>query len=258
MGTVHQERSVSTGGEHMSLDHHLVLNAIQDQLSELGIPSSIVGSQVRLDEWPTVAISLDHSEDVTDPDIGSSVRVFHLHLTLALNHERPDSAILSCATGMGRNIEEAVANAAKQWCQTTVPPVLSVLAQRPVYDAEWFAPDDPYGLPGWELFSSPYLVRGDAQTRTLVAYLEEQPLIPSVSSVLLAEMKPSTLFTTVALYRGQVGDKTYADSFIDGHLNERVTQALLDLPWPDIAGFHSVRLFLFCMPAAGRVPQDEA
>lgn len=242
----------------MGLDPHLILNTIQDQLTALEIPSSIVGSQVRLDDWPTVAISLDHSEDVTDPEIGSSVRVFHLHLTLALNHERPDSVIPSCATGMGRSIEDAVANAAKQWCQTTVPPVLSVLAQRPIYDAEWFAPDDLYGLPGWELFSSPYLVRGEAQTRTLIAYLEEHPLIPSVSGVLLAEMNPSALFTTVALYRGQVGDQTYADGFIDGRLNERVTQALLDLPWPDIAGFHSVRLFLFCMPAAGRTPQDEA
>jgi hypothetical protein len=242
----------------MGLDLQLVLNSIQGQLTVQGIPSSIVGSEVRLEEWPTVAIAVNHGEDVTDPDIGSSVRVFHLHLTLGLNHERPDSAIPSCATGMGRSIEDAVANAAKQWCQTTVPPVLSVLAQRPVYDAEWFAPDDPYGLPGWELFSSPYLVRGDAQTRTLVAYLEEHPLIPSVSGVLLTEMDPSALFTTVALYRGQVGDQTYADCFINGRLNERVTRALLDLPWPDIAGFHSVRLFLFCMPAAGRTPQDEA
>lgn len=242
----------------MGLDHHLVLHAVQDQLTGQGIPSSIVDNHVRLAEWPTVAISLDHGEDVTDPAIGSSVRVYHLHLSLALNHERPDSAIPSCATGMGQSTEDAVANAARQWCQTTVPPVLSVLAQRPVHDAEWFAPDDPYGLAGWELLSSPYLVRGDAQARSVVAYLEEHPLVPSVSGALLAELEPSALFTTVALYRGQVGDQTYADCFIDGRLNERVTQALLDLPWPDVAGFHSVRLCLFCMPDTARTPQGEA
>jgi hypothetical protein len=192
------------------------------------------------------------------PDIGPSARVFHLHLTLALNHEHPDSTIPTCATGVGRSAEDAIANAARQWCQTTVPPVLSVLAQRPVHDAEWFALDDPYGLPGWELFSSPYLVRGDAQARRLVAHLDEHPLLPSLSDTLLAEMDASALFTTVALYRGQVGEEVYADCFIDGRLNARATQALLGLPWPEVAGFHSVRLFLFCMPAAIQTPQGEA
>lgn len=242
----------------MALDHHLVLNSIQDQLTALDIPSSIVGSEVRLEEWPTVAIAVDHGEDVTDPEIGSSVRVFHLHITLALNHERLDSAILGCATGMGRSTEDAVANAAKQWCQTTLPPVLSVLAQRPVYDAEWFAPDGPVWPPRLGAVLEP-LPRARRLAGTHPGRLPGgAPPHTERERRPLAEMNPSALFTTVVLYRGQVGDQTYADCFIDGRLNEQVTRALLDLPWPDIAGFHSVRLFLFCMPAAGRTPQDEA
>ncbi len=236
----------------MSIEQSVVLTTLHEKLTTFGIPCSIQNSQIRLDEWPTVAIFLNHIEDVTDPTLRSSAKILHLYLTFALNHERSDSAITSYVTGIGISEAKALSDAATQWCQSVVPPILSVFHQRPSYGAEWFAPDDPYGLTGWELFSSPYLIRGDTEAGSVMSHLDAHPLLPSLSEILLTEMTSSALFTTVSLYRGQVGEDIYADCFINGQYNERVTQALRNLPWPHINNFHSVRLFLFCMQDSRR------
>lgn len=226
----------------------LALQVIQSLLATSGIACSLAGGGVRFERWPTVGIFATHVEhEENDYPSGERIALAHLDLAVALNVEREDSLIASCATGIGTSLADAIANAVDQWCACVIPPIFSLLHQQAMYGTLWL----PDGLPGWDLFVSPYVMRGQGVDVDLGPFLERNPLVEALGDVLLAELPPGRLFNTVMLYRGQNGNNVFVDCYMNGEKSEAAELALLGLPWPDIERFHSVRMFLFCMPSRG-------
>ncbi|KAB8144840.1 hypothetical protein F8S13_03105 [Chloroflexia bacterium SDU3-3] len=224
------------------------LQVIQSFLAASDIACSLQGGGVRFARWPTVGVFVTHAEhEENSYPSGEQISLVHLDLAVALNVEREDSLIVSCATGIGAGLGDAVANAADQWCACVIPPIFSLLHQQAMYGTLWL----PDGLPGWDLFVSPYVMRGQDVQADLGPFLEQQPLVVSLGHALLAELPPERMFNTVMLYRGQNGNNVFVDCYINGEKSEPAELALLGLPWPDIERFHSVRLFVFCMRSQG-------
>ena len=229
-----------------------LIDALAQGLTELGLDSYREDGAVRFRQWPTVAVTVGATA-VTDKQ---DTLLLHADLAFAYNAAKPDSLMRTCVTGVGSDRDEAAMDAASVWVRSWAPPLISVLNSAPVLGAEWFPASAPDTVPGWDAFSSPYVLRGlhhDAEALTRI--LETMPLLGLVREELPRYLDASSLLHSVSLFVGAVGTTTYAEVQIDGAIVADLAARLTVLPrWED-AQWGTARQCLVLINAAARAQQ---
>jgi hypothetical protein len=201
--------------------------ALQHGLTDLQLDAYRVDGAVRFRRWPTIALSVGGVSVVEKQD----AVLLHADITFAYNAARPDSELRTCVTGIGSDLEQARIDAATDWIRSWAPPLISVLNSGPSLGAEWFPAAGPDGVPGWDAFSSPYILRRSQQeSASLVRTLETTPLLGLVRDDLPRHLDPSRLLHTVALFVGGMGEATYSEVQIDGAIVSDIGPRLAALP----------------------------
>jgi hypothetical protein len=226
-----------------------IASAIADSLSELGCAAVADDHTVTLATWSTVCIDVVHSSAERHPD-GSVV--LHTNVHFFLNRSRSDSLVRTCSTGLGASIDAASLDAALMWTKTEAPPLLSVLFQEPRFDAEWFPDGDPGGIPGWDVFSSPYVFRGlPVDTAALTSVVQDFPPLDTVRRTLAARLSPDSLFHSVTMFLAEVAGSRDSDCRVDGEADSELSTALLSTRWPPRSlAWAMVRQSMFLMRPA--------
>jgi hypothetical protein len=208
-----------------------LIDALAHSLTELDLDSYREDGAVRFRQWPTVALTVG-ATGVTDKQ---GTLLLHAELAFGYNAAKPDSLMRTCVTGVGSDREQAAMDAAREWVRSWAPPLISVLNSAPVLGAEWFPASAPDTVPGWDAFSSPFVVRGlphDAEALTRI--LETTPLLGLVREELPRYLAASSLLHSVSLFVGAVGKTTYAEVQINGVIVADLAARLTMFPrWED-------------------------
>jgi hypothetical protein len=204
-----------------------LIQALEQGLSALELDVYRAGGAVCFRRWPTVALTVG-ATSVTEKQ---KTLLLHADLAFAYNATRPDSQLRTCVTGVGSHVDEAAVDAANQWIRSWAPPLVSVLNSGPVLGAEWFPASAPDSIPGWDAFSSPYILRGlPNDSQALAAVLETTPLLGLVREDLPRYLETSSLLHAVSLFVGAAGKTTFAEVQIDGAIVADLASPLSVVP----------------------------
>lgn len=223
-----------------------LIDVLAQRLTELDLGSYREDGAVRFRQWPTVAVTVGATSVTNKQD----TLLLHADLAFAYNAAKPDSVMRTCVTGVGSDRDEAAMDAASEWVRAWAPPLLSVLNSAPVLGAEWF-PASPDTVPGWDAFSSPYVLRGlprDAEALTRI--LETAPLLGLVREELPHYLDASSLLHSVSLFVGAVGKTMFAEVQINGAIVSDLAAPLTMLPRWDDAQWGTARQCLVLINAA--------
>jgi hypothetical protein len=228
---------------------------VSESLESIGITSHAVGSTVYLlyegrviENGPRINV-FDVLVDNSDPD----VFIAQAEISFTLNPQDEDSYIIDSTTGWAETAEDAIRLATDSWCAVTAPPILflifSSLNRKAPLPVDWFSNGDPEGISGWDVCASGYGFKGnEREQRRVHQFLSSNvSLMKMLSSSILSEVKNDN-FTYVKLYRGFDGEEHFAEGRVNGFINERLSDKLKQLPWPDCKDFVSVSQFLMLLP----------
>lgn len=223
-----------------------LMQALEQGLAERGLDAYRGDGAVRFRQWPTVALTVDATAVTEKRD----TLLLHADVSFAYNAARPDSLLRTCATGAGADTNAAIADAANEWVRSWGPPLFSVLHCGPVLGAEWFPASAPDSVPGWDAFSSPYIVRGlPRDSEALGGILEMNPLLGLVREDLARQLETSSLLHTVSLFIGAVATTRFAEVQIDGAIVADLASPLSMLPQWDDAQWGTARQCLVLLNA---------
>jgi hypothetical protein len=205
--------------------------------------AAIRGEVIRFgDATPEIRV-IDVTTEIIAPDNAAALHLSHVTIDFALNPEFEDTTIRDCATGWAETEGEAVDLATDAWMMITAPPIFSLLQSKPVLNADWLPSGNEDGIAGWDVFSSPYGLRGDeGEKERLVNHLGSQSLLPLLADEINRASKREYL-NYAKLYLGFDGTQFHSDCFINGVRDEDASQKLQSLQWPSFKHFVSVSQF---------------
>ena len=171
----------------------------------------------------------------------------HIDIAFALNPDRPETILNDCASGWGDSPEDALVIAVNALCQTTVPPIFSLLNSESRLGASFFPPNDPSGFPDREVISSQYIFRGDQPAIDLfVENLRHEPLLSRVVDM-VTEQLDRPLLNTLKLYVGFDGQNFHADCRLNDKPYDKGIEVLLHSNLPKLNQFVSVSQFMLLL-----------
>jgi hypothetical protein len=94
--------------------------------------------------------------------------IIGLWIRFAINPNREDSIIYDCSTGIGKSKNEALETAIYNWYVLTAPAIFSLMIGKVFGEAEWIPEGDPYGIKGWDMFSSPHGFKGSDENKKVI------------------------------------------------------------------------------------------
>ena len=215
-------------------------------LTDAGTQSSHRDNQVVFERWPTLRIKLVKVKLVSEIQQSKALQA---DIQTQLNVDHPDSYLMSCCTGIGNDLTQAIQNGMDAWMHVEAPLVLSLLSSQPTKGAEWFPNGDPSGVQGWDVFSSPYMLRGmSTGADILQSFLQEHPLLDAIRQDLTQVLDRHRILHTISLYRGVSGGQHFADCRINGQEANPLHERLLTCHWPSEGiAWASVRQSLLLM-----------
>ena len=212
-------------------------------LNALGVSTSIVGTDIHLQDWPTTLVLVGHAEQMG--------ALIHADIWIFLNEQRADSAIYSCAVGVGQGKDHALKDAVQHRMQGVAPPILSLLYREPKFGAEFCPSGSADGFDGWDSFSGPYVLRGEKElVAETVAILARRRLIDSVRGMISTRLNSTALVQSVSLYVAYAAGKRYSEVRIGGLEDRNISAVLKGIPLMQVQrDFISIRQFFLCMQA---------
>ena len=213
--------------------------------TDAGTHSSTHENHVVFERWPTLRIKLVKVSLVNE--IRQSTAL-HADIQTQLNVDHPDSYLMSCCTGIGHDLTQAIQNGMGVWMHSEAPLVISLLNSQPIHGAEWFPNGHPSGVPDWDIFSSPYILRASTGAEILQPFLQEHPPLDSIRQDLNQILDKQRILHTVSLYRGTSEEKHFANCRINGQEISLLREKLLTCHWPSTGiAWASVRQSLLLM-----------
>src|SRR5687767_14123063 len=133
-------------GDHF--DPSQVLALVARAMERLEEPAIVEPDGLRLANWPTIRISIDHAAALRSVPEAASWSAW-VDLTFMCNTELPFSAAKSHVIGMGATQHEALVAAVEQWAVGFAPPLISYIFGIVKFEADSWHGGDPRGVPGW-------------------------------------------------------------------------------------------------------------
>lgn len=219
---------------------------LQYQLQHIDVESRASTNCVLFARWPTLAFRM---VAVNANYLASGSLVAHLDIQVELNQQLPATFIATCCTGIGPDLEAALFDGLDAWLQADGSVIFSVLNQRSVMNTAWCPNGDPFGIPGWDCFLSPYIVRGnDTAQQILIDFVQANPLLDPVRQALSPHLDQQRLIQSVSIFRGIASGEQYADCRVNGQSTTALDELLLATAWPVAeVGFGTVRQSLLLL-----------
>ncbi|MEO0756733.1 MAG: DUF6348 family protein [Cyanobacteria bacterium J06648_16] len=224
---------------------------LKTRLTQLETSTSVQQNQLKFDQWPTLCIKVLH---VSPIDETQNSTVLQFQIQTQLNVEHSDSFLMSHCTGIGSDLSQAIQDGVNSWMRSEAPLIFSLLRSHPVQQTEWFSNGDPLGIPGWDLFSSPYIIRGIPTSADILrSFIQNHPLLTPIRQDLPQFLDRQRMLHLVSIYHGVSGGKHFADCRINGEVVSPLNQILLLSDWPlGIIEWASVRQSLLLLsPPSG-------
>lgn len=226
--------------------HDLIVRA----LAYFEEPAEARADGVWLSKWPTARISVDRAIVFPAPSAVEAWTAW-VDLTLMYNTALPFTAAKSHVIGLGGGGAQALFDAVENWRKGVAPALISYIYGVLREDADTWPPDHPRAIPGWTCINGPYVLRGDAtRIETLIALLQEHPLLRPVREHLCQALDRAAAIHTVSLYRAQRHSEIFADVLVDNQTDDVAGELLRSSKWPeelDDPQFIAVRHFLLCV-----------
>ncbi|MEM7030820.1 MAG: DUF6348 family protein [Chloroflexota bacterium] len=203
---------------------------LQQHLKAMAITCWTEGDLVRFDRWPSLAFRISGA---TADYLTTGGIVTHLDIEIELNPKIPASFITTCCTGMGPDLQASMVDGLDGWLQADGSVIFSVLNQQAVMNTAWCPKGDPFGVPKWDCFLSPYIVRGDDRDQqTLIDFVQANPLLDPLREALDQHMDRQRLIQSASIFRGIASGEQYADCRINGQNVADLDVLLLETDWP--------------------------
>ena len=223
---------------------------IVQELTRLDEPAVIEPDGVRLQNWPSVRISIDYAAAFR-PEPAVEVWSAWVDLTFMYNTDLPFTAARTHVIGFGKSPKEALAFALEHWRTAFAPPLISHIYGVLKFGADTWPVGDPRGIPGWTCMTGPYFMRGERDIRErLEPHLQAHPLMDSVRDLLAAKLDCTQPLHTVCLFKAVSGTESHADVVVNNQPFEEAGARLKTLTWPVQPigpNLLSVRHFMICM-----------
>ncbi|WP_328459481.1 DUF6348 family protein [Streptomyces sp. NBC_00448] len=157
----------------------------------------------------------------------------HVDLVYLVDRDRPErTAVPDCVTGHGSTLEDKIRGGVTAWATTTAVTLLEFGAQSGEFATHMLG-SSPDGLHGWHAIHGGIIGLGSGPDRAAVQeWIADHPLLPALADALTGTALPRDRPVGVKMFFGSRAGRDTAEVRVDGHVHDRATRALRELPWP--------------------------
>ncbi len=150
------------------------------------------------------------------PQDGLHPSIAHAHVVAQIGRTST-IPLEACVMGINRDPRVALAEAASNWLHLVGAPILMLLTQRQVFDAEHFGEHDTWGVPGLHGFVGPAFARGEIDSLD-IAKLGDASFFRDAASMITGDL-PHLLKAILSPMKGGGWQRVLE---LDGHGSTRV------------------------------------